>query len=73
MSRVRTRKHTRSCWYYYTTHTHTHTHENARLVASERQIRALYLFASIQLRMATSFAVSSSSGTSALLPLSNLR
>jgi len=41
MSRVHTRKHTRSCWYYYTTHTHTHTHENARLVASERRARAL--------------------------------
>ena len=39
MSRVRTRKHTRSCWYYYTTH--THTHENARLCASERRARAL--------------------------------
>jgi len=37
MSRVRTRKHTRSCWYYYT----THTHKNARLVASERRARAL--------------------------------
>jgi len=71
MSRVRTRKHTRSCWYYYTTHTHTHTRTH---VSSRPNVaRALYLFASIQLRMATSFAVSSSSGTSALLPLSNLR
>ena len=69
MSRVRTRKHTRSCWYYYTTHTHTITRGSAR----PNVARALYLFASIQLRMATSFAVSSSSGTSALLPLSNLR
>ena len=71
MSRVHTRKHTRSCWYYYTTHTHTHirTHVSSR----PNVARALYLFASIQLRMATSFAVSSSSGTSALLPLSNLR
>jgi len=73
MSRVHTRKHTRSCWYYYTTHTHTHTHTRTHVSSRPNVARALYLFASIQLRMATSFAVSSSSGTSALLPLSNLR
>ena len=41
MSRVRTRKHTRSCWYYYTTHTHTHTRERTARRVRTSNTRAL--------------------------------